>query len=153
MRKRGTKLDEKTKAEIIRLSKKGYGPAYIARHLGLHKSTVRRHIELDLEAKVMESRSFQKHIDDIANTFKGIVSTKRTELMHAAFMHFTEEYPEYVHLTNCQDISKAEIDKMELLADSRNFKFCAKCPICQNIKRQLRESSRGVAQLFTNSSS
>jgi len=155
MVRRGKKVDEKTKTEIIRLSK-DYGPAYIARHLSLHKSTVRRHIELDLEAKVMDSRSFQKHNDDIADTLKGLVSRKRSELMQAAFMHFNQEYPEYAHLSNCHDMSKEanlSLEKMELVANSRSFKFCAKCPICQNIKRRLRESSRGVAQLFTNSPS
>ena len=144
MGKRGKKLDEKTQAEIIRLSKE-YGPRYIAQHLGLHESTVRRHIELDLEAKVMASRSFQEHIEDITRTLKGIVSLKRTGLVYAAVMHFTGEYPEYTHLMNCHGIIVKETDtvlkNLELFADSRSPKFCAKCPICQNIKRGLRKSA------------
>ncbi len=152
MGKRGKKLDEKTQAEIIRLSKE-YGPRYVAQHLGLHESTVRRHIELDLEAKVMASRSFQEHIDDIARTLKEIVKIKRTDLMYAAITHFTGEYPEYARLMNCHDIIKEAgplvknkeagpiLKNLELFANSRSFKFCAKCPICQNIKRGLRKSA------------
>lgn len=153
MAKRGKKLGLETRVKIIRLSKE-YGPRYIARHLGLHESTVKRHIELELEAKVMASRSFQKHVDDITSALKGLAASKRSELLHAAFMHFKEEYPEYAHLLNCHGISKEVnliLSKMELLANSRSIRFSAKCPICQNIKRRLRESSRGVAQLFTNS--
>lgn len=143
MGKRGKKLDPETKAEIIRLSK-GYGPTYIARHLGLHISTVRRHIDMDLDVKVIASRSFQKHNDDIAEALKGIVIRTRSELMCAAFTHFKQQHPEYGHLEEWHDISKEAgpiLERMELLADSRVIKFCAKCPICQSIKRQLRESA------------
>lgn len=154
MGKRGKKLDEKVKADIIRLSK-DYTPAYIARHLGLHKSTVRRHIELELEAKVTASRSFQKHNDDVADTLKGIVSGKRSELMHSAFIHFKQECPEYANINNWDTSKEANdiLNTMELIGNSRSLKFCGKCPICHNLKRRLRESSRGVAQLFTNSRS
>lgn len=140
MRKRGKKLDPETQAEIIRLSK-DYSPEYIARHLGLHKSTVRKYIELDLETKVNASRSFQKHSDDLVEILKGIVSKRRNELMQAAFTHFVEDYPRYANLINCHGASDETslLDKMELVANSRSFKFCAKCPICQSIKRQLRK--------------
>ncbi len=142
MGKRGKKLDEKTRTDIIRLSK-DYSPRYIAQHLGLHKSTVRRHIEQELETKVAASRSFQKHIDDLTHNLTRIVSTKRSELMDAVFIHFKQENPEYAHLADCHNISKEDpvLEKMELLANSRSFNFCAKCPICQNIKRRLRKSA------------
>jgi len=158
MAKRGKKLDLETKGDIIKLSKEGYGPRYIARHLELHKSTVRRYIELDLEEKVMASHSFQKHSDDTSLALKELATNKRSELLHDAFMHFKQEFPEFSHLNSWQDISKEDIkkgilEKMELLANSRSFRFCAKCAICQNIERRLRESSRGVVQLFTNSPS
>ena len=143
MAKRGKKLEPETREEIIKLSK-DYGPRYVARHLGLHESTVKRHIELDLQAKVMASRSFQKHSDDLAETLKEAIMKKRSELLHAAFLHFKQEYPEYLHLEHCHEISdelNILLAKMELLANSRGFRFCAECPICQSIKRQLRESA------------
>jgi len=143
MGKRGKKLDEKTEAEIIRLSKE-YGPRYIAQHLGLHESTVRRHIEQELEAKVIASRSFYKHGNEVSSLLKQIVSNR--ELLDSSLAHFKQEYPEFAHLDSWQDISKEDIqkgilDKMELLANSRSFRFCAKCPVCQDIKRGLRKGA------------
>jgi len=139
--KRGKKLSPETTAEIIQLSKE-YSPKYIARHLELHESTVRRYIELDLQAQVEASQSFQKHIDDIARTLTEIVLIKRAFLTYAAFMHFTGEYPKYAHLLSSHDIFKGVtpiIKDLELFADSRSLKFCAQCPICQNIKKGLRK--------------
>jgi len=159
MAKRGKKLDEKTKADIIRLSK-DYGLRYIAQNLGLHESTVRRHIELEAEEKALASRSFDKHSDDLTHGFKRAVSNlvSDKELLYSTLAHFKQEFPEFMHLDTWQDVSDEDVnkdifEKMALFADSRSFRFCAKCPICQNIKRRLRNQAKGVVQLFTNSQS
>ena len=159
MGKHGKKLDEKTKADLIRLSK-DYSIRYVAQHLGVHESTVRRHIELEAEEKAMASRSFDKHSDDLTCSFKRVVSNlvSHKELLSSTLAHLQQEFPEFAHLNTWQDVSKEDVDKcifekMELLADSRIFRFCAKCPICQSIKRRQTESSRGVVQLLTNSRS
>lgn len=130
---RGKKLDKKTKADIIRLSK-DYSPGYISQHLGVHRSTVRKYIQREAEQKAMASPSFQRHTDDLSNALRGLISSNRTQLLQASLAHFSQESPEYT----LNGIPQEVLDKMELLANSRSFKFCPECPICQAIKVSLK---------------
>jgi len=64
------------------------------------------------------------------------------ELMYAALVHLKQEFPEFAHLNDWQGITEEDIghgivDKMKLVAG-----FCAKCPTCQAIKKQIEADMR-----------
>ncbi len=142
MAKRRKKVDEKMRAQIIQLSK-DYGVNYVAGHLGLDESTVRKYLKRETERRIVDSPKFQKHCDDLAHNLSEFVASRRSELSYSSLQHFKQKFPELAHVHDWQGttepaMAKGILDKMELLADSRTFGFCAECLICQAIKKQLK---------------
>lgn len=70
------KVDAKTKAEIIELSKQ-HTPVNIAKVLRLHPSTVRKYLREDMEGKIVASRAFQEHCDEMSEALRKLVSIFR----------------------------------------------------------------------------
>ena len=135
------KLDEKTKSDIIRQSKT-YGIKKLAELYGRHPSTVRRLLKQDVDKKVMASPEFREHTSELALTLRWVM--QNFELLHDTLMHFKQEYPQFAHLRDWQDITQEEVDRgilkaMQLLANSRAFHVPSKCSTCQTFKKRLKE--------------
>lgn len=135
------KLDEKTKADIIR-SCKTSSIKRVAEHYGVHSSTIRRILKQDVDKRVMASPEFRQHASELVGTLRWLM--QKFQLLHDTLTHFKQEYPEFAYLRDWQDITREDINrgilnKMWLLADSRAFHVPSQCPACQALRKRLRE--------------